>query len=140
MNALPGAFGALGLDIALGYIPVPANWKLGILGYVTKSVGAIGLGMIAQNFVRPATAAKMTEGALTVMFHGILRNLTAQFAPAVPLGMYLPSTNGNMGYYGSGWNPEYESGLEAYLPDMSMDPMSTDNRDLGMYLETDEYY
>jgi len=137
-NALPGAVGALGLDVILGYVPIPATWKVGYIGWITKALGAIGLGMVAQNFVKPSTAAKMTEGALTVMFHGILRNLTAQFAPGVPLGMYISPTSA-MGYYGSGWNPDAESNLGVYLPDLSAETMSTDERDLGMYLETGEY-
>lgn len=141
MNALPGAVGALGLDILLGYVPVPATWKAGYLGYVTKAVGAIVLGLLASKVTKASTAAKMTEGALTVMFHGILRNAVTQFAPAVPLGMYL--NDGGMGYYGSGWNPdtEYGAGMDAYLPDISAEEIVTDERDLGMYVENPgEFY
>lgn len=138
MNAVPGAVGALGLDILLGYVPVPPAWKAGYLGYVTKAVGAIVLGLLASKVTKASTAAKMTEGALTVMFHGILRNAVTQFAPTVPLGMYL---NNGMGYYGSGWNPdsEYGAGMDAYLPDISAEEIVTDERDLGMYMETGEY-
>lgn len=138
MNAVPGAVGALGLDVAMGFLPIPATWKAGYLGWVTKAAAAIGIGMVAQNFVKSSTAAKMTEGALSVMFYGILRNMTAQFLPSVPLGMYMAPRVG-MGYYGSGWNPDGDSNLAAYLPDISSDSMSTDERDLGMYMETGEY-
>jgi hypothetical protein len=140
MNALPGAVGALGLDILLGYVPVPAQWKAGYLGYVTKAVGAIVLGLLASKVTKASTAAKMTEGALTVMFHGILRNAVTQFAPAVPMGMYL--NDGGMGYYGSGWNPDTEYGdMAAYLPDISAESIVTDERDMGMYMENQgEYY
>lgn len=123
MNAVPGAFGALALDVTLGYLPLPAQFKAGLWGYVTKGIGAIGLGMLANasGMVRGATAAKLTEGALTVMMHGAMRQGMTEFAPGVPLGLY---DDGSMGYYGSGWNPgnpsfDVASPLSAYLPDIS---------------------
>jgi hypothetical protein len=127
MNALPGAFGALALDVALGFIPVPANWKAGMLGWVTKAIGAVGIGMAWNMFGSASTAAKMTEGALTVMIHGALRDVVATNLPAVPLGMYQEMSG--LGYYGAGFNPSYhvsdQSALNAggalseYLPDIS---------------------
>lgn len=132
-GALPGALGALGLDVLLGFVPIPVTWKAGIPGYLTKIVGAIGLGMIAGNVVGQGTAAKMTTGALTVMFHGILRELIATNFPQVPLGMYLNPGFSGLGYAGSGYNPM--NGLGLYLPDISGDDMMTDQRDLGMYMD-----
>jgi len=130
MGAMPGAVGALGLDVLLGFAPIPVTWKAGIPGYLTKIVGAVGLGMLAQNVVGQATAAKFTTGALTVMFHGILRELVATNLPQVPLGLYL---HPGVGYAGSGYNPM--NGLGLYLPDISSDDMGTDSRDLGMYMD-----
>jgi hypothetical protein len=139
-SAVPGAVGALGLDVIMGYATfIPANWRVGIPGYLVKALGAIALGAVASNIVRPATANAMTEGALTVMLHGVLRQGVAQYAPQVQLGMYL-NDPANLGYYGSGWNPNYEpSDMGAYLPDMSDDSMSTDHTDLGMYLPGEVY-
>jgi hypothetical protein len=121
-GALPGTFGALGLDILLGVLPIPATWKAGTLGYVTKIAGAIGLGMLANTtrLVSSHTAGQMTQGALTVMFHGILRDFIATNVPSVPLGMYMaPKALPVMaGLGGSGYNPTMH-GLGAYLPDMS---------------------
>lgn len=143
INAVPGAFGALGLDILLGLVPIPAEWKAGMVGYLTKALGAIGLGMVANMAVSAKTATAMTEGALTVMLHGAMRELVATNLPQVPLGMYLPSMNG-MGYYGSGWNPAFSldaqnvnAPLSAYLPDLSQEhipgydsaPMSATDED-----------
>jgi len=121
MGALPGAVGALGLDVLLGVLPIPVTWKAGIFGYATKIVGAIGLGMIAKTVVSEATASRMTTGALTVMFHGIMRDFVATNVPSVPLGMYMlpriPAAG--LGYYGSGWNPAGAAHMGAYLPDIS---------------------
>lgn len=132
MAALPGAFGALGLDVALGYLPLPTFLRTGFMAYATKAVGAIGLGMLANmsGLVRGATAAKMTEGALTVMFHGMLRQGMSQYAPAVQMGMYIPGGSG-MGYYGAGWNPDIPFDTAGngvgYLPELSAaDSLSPD--------------
>lgn len=133
-GALPGAIGALGLDVALGFLPIPVNFKTGIPGYLTKIVGAVALGMAAGYVVSGSTAAKMTTGALTVMFHGILRELVATNIPSVPLGMYLRP---GLGYAGSGYNPM--NGMGLYLPDISADSLGMDQRDLGAYLQPDYY-
>ena len=134
-GALPGAIGALGLDVALGFLPIPVNFKTGIPGYLTKIVGAVALGMAAGYVVNSATAAKMTTGALTVMFHGILRELVATNMPSVPLGMYLRPGMSGLGYAGSGFNPM--NGMGLYLPDISADSLGMDQRDLGAYLQPD---
>lgn len=123
MGAVPGAIGALGLDVLLGVVPVPAQFKSGIFGYVTKGVGAIALGMVAGMVgVKSSTAAKMTEGALTVMIHGALRQGVSQFAPQIPLGAYPDEM---LGYAGSGWNPSYDDGMGAYLPGGEPAPAET---------------
>lgn len=114
MNALPGAAGALALDVALGYLPIPDQFRTGLAGYAVKIGAALGLGILAKNVVRPATAVRMTEGALTVMFHGVLKSLTQQYAPGVQMAAY----EDGMGYYGAGWNPSYDAdgdGMSAYL-------------------------
>lgn len=139
MGAVPGAVGALGLDVALGFLPIPVTWKAGIPGYLTKIVGAIGVGMVAQNFVGSATAGKITTGALTVMFHGILRQLVSSNLPGVPLGLYLDTPG--LGYAGSGYNPV--GGM--YLPDISSDRMGMDmdtGSQMGMYMDAgaSDYY
>ncbi|RPH75967.1 hypothetical protein EHM76_00365 [bacterium] len=134
-GALPGAVGALGLDVALGFLPIPVTWKAGIPGYLTKIVGAIALGMAASKVAGASTGAKVTTGALTVMFHGVLRELLAANFPTVPLGMYLRPGVSGLGYAGSGYNPM--NGMGMYLPDISADNMGMDQRDLGMYMAQD---
>lgn len=124
MNAVPGAVGALALDVALGVVPVPANFKAGLLGYGVKGLGAVLIGVLAGNVVKPATATKMTEGALTVMIHGVLKGAVAQYAPQVPLSAYMDG----LGYTGAGWDPNYAMGAymeePAQLPDATGAEMS----------------
>ena len=120
-TAAGGALGGLGLSIALGYLPIPANLKAGALGYVTKGALAFGLGMLAKNFTRAGTAARLTEGALTVVMYEAMKDGVQRFAPQVPLGMYM--NDPSLGYYGSGWNPEEDAdGMGVYLPNFSSVP------------------
>lgn len=145
MNAIPGAFGAMGLDMLMGYATfIPAQWRTGIPGYLTKAVGAIGMGMLAANFVRPATAKALTEGALTVMMYGVVRNLAAQFVPQlVPAGGMSAYIDPNgLGYYGSGWNPNYVDDPDAmgtYLPELTTEGLDTDESGMGAYIDDEDY-
>lgn len=137
MPAFLGAGGALALDITLGYIPIPLNLKTGIAGYATKAIGAIGLGMLLQNFklVKHKTAVDMTTGALTVMLHGALKEQVQLMLPNVPMGEYLSN------WVGSGYPAGVESddmigagGMGAYLPDLSSDDIGIDSVGLGEYI------
>ncbi len=131
MNALTGATGALGLDLALGYLPIPANLKGGLVGTGVKALLAIGIGIVGQKskLVNSATAAKMSNGALTVVLHDELKKQVANFAPNIQLGEYIGYGDDGMGYYGSGMNPG-----PVYLPELSDDAMNTDEGGFGEYM------
>lgn len=138
MTAFNGAIGALGLDIALGYIPIPANLKAGPLGYATKLAGAVGLGVVAKNFVKASTATKLTEGAMTVVIHSALRDTVQQFAPQIQMGEYM-YPNESLGYYGSGWNPNYAADeMGAYFPSLDTDSFDMD-QPMNAYADEFEY-
>jgi hypothetical protein len=127
--------GAIGLDIALAYIPLPAQLTGPIASPVIKGLGAIGLGAVAGMMgVRADTANRMTEGALTVQIHGIGKNLVSQWMPNIAMSEYMSG----MGYYGSGYNPgvddpDWYSGMGTYLPDLSADDLAMDEGGFSMY-------
>ena len=131
--AAQGALGAIGLDIALAYIPLPAQLQGPLIGPVIKGLGAIGLGAVAgMAGVKAETATRMAEGALTVQLHGLGKTLIATWAPDVNMSAYL-------GYYGSGYNPvddpDWQGGMGTYIPDISADDLSMDEGGFGMYEE-----
>lgn len=134
--ATQGALGAIGLDVALAYIPLPAQMTGPFLTPVIKGLGAVGLGAVAGMMgVRAETANRMTEGALTVQLHTIGKTMLSQFMPAIPLSEYI---NNDLGYYGSGYNPgvddpDWYSGMGTYLPDLSADDMGIDEGGFAMY-------
>ncbi len=140
MTAAQGALGALGLDIALAYIPLPPQMQGPFIGPVIKGAGAIMLGVVANMAgVRADTANRMAEGALTVQLHGIGKQMLGQFAPAIALSAYI--NDEPLGYYGSGWNPNagvddpdwQGGGMGTYLTDISADPMGIDEGGFSMY-------
>ncbi len=122
MPAFQGGAGALGLDIIWGYMPIPVNLKTGMLRHVIKGAGAIAMGWIAGNFVKPATATQLATGALTVVMHSAMRETVAQFAPNIPLGEYVEG----MGYYNAGEiaSPQYGNNELGQVPyGSSLTPM-----------------
>lgn len=130
MEALQGATGALALDITLGYLPIPANLKSGLVGTGVKALVAIGLGIVGQNLkvIKPATAKAFSNGALTVVLHDELKRQVQVFLPNVAMGEYL---NNNLGYYGSGYNP---GGGQMYLPELTAEGMDIDESGFGEYI------
>jgi hypothetical protein len=137
VDAGTGAVGALGLDIVQGYLPIPANLKAGIVGTGVKALLAIGMGVVASKvkIVRPATAAKMANGALTVVLHDELRKQVANFAPGIQMGEYLDD---GLGYYGSGYPAGVISndygGMGTYLPEISDMDMGMEQDGLSEYV------
>ncbi len=141
MPAFQGAAGGLLLDVVWGYLPAPAtpggfNLKTGQLRHVFKGLGAIGMGMVAQQFARPATATALTTGALTTVMHTAMREMVAQFAPNIPLGTYMEG----MGYYSAGEiaSPQYgNNNLGEYMPEngnMSQVPYGSPMTPMGEYM------
>ena len=131
VDAFQGASGALALDVTLGYLPIPANLKAGIVGTGVKALLAIGIGVLGQNLkvVKASTAAKLSNGALTVVLHDELKKQVQNFLPNVAMGEYLDYGNNELGYYGSGYNPG-----PVYLPELSAEGVMTDESGFGEYL------
>lgn len=131
--AATAAAGALGLDVIWGYAPVPANLKVGPLRHVVKGAAAIGLGMLAENFVKKSTAQNITLGALTVVLHDMGREVLQNAMPQIPLGMYM---DGTMGYY----NPaSLANNMGLYLNRPAPAPVAVESEgaEMGAY---DPYY
>lgn len=77
MPAVYGAGGALALDVALGYIPLPAMLQTGYARHATRIVGALGIGWLGRKFLGSKGAAA-GAGALTVAVYGLLKDVAVQ--------------------------------------------------------------
>lgn len=99
--AMIGAGGALALDVAFGYLPIPANLAAGPLKHIVKAAGAVALSIIAGKVTKKSTAEAMGVGALTVIAHDMAKELVAKLAPSVKMdgvGLYVHG----LGYYSPG--------------------------------------
>jgi hypothetical protein len=133
------AGGALGLDIVMGFLPLPAAMKTGPMRHVIKGAGAIGMGMLASMFVRPETAKAFTSGAMTVVMYDAGKEMVSRFMPAMAtragwgvsgLGYYEDEAIEGLGYYGAGYQPDEEMmGLGYYEPE------ATDLEGMGLSVE-----
>lgn len=104
-DAAIGAGGALAVDMAFNYLPLPANFKTGMAGTAAKAATAIALGTIGRK-VLGRTAGKMAAGALTVIAYDAMKGFVpgaaatvaglGYMSPGLPAG-YLPQQG--MGEY-----------------------------------------
>jgi hypothetical protein len=120
LPAAYGAGGALALDLALGYLPLPAMLKTGYARHATRIVGALGIGWLAGKFLR-GKAAAVGQGALTVAMYGLLKDVAVQFAPAAissKLGEYEEITVAGYDDPAALYGP----GAGAYMNGDEMDP------------------
>lgn len=132
--AAMAAGGAIGLDLIMGYLPIPIAMKTGPMRHVIKGAAAIGMGMLAANFVSKQTAETFTSGALTVVMYNAGREMAARFAPNIQLGEYMNNDN-SLGYYGAGYDP----GEMAALDLESSDYLDYDDSGMGATIyEEDE--
>lgn len=117
--ALWGGAGAVGNDMLVNMLPLPAEWKSGWMRHLSKAAGAIAIGVIGSMVFPKRIADSLGAGAMTVIGYNVVRDLAAQFAPELNLGEYLDPMGeyldpNALGYYGAGLNPEAipGSGLE----------------------------
>lgn len=109
MPAVTAAGGAIALDLAWGYLPIPANLKTGSLQYVAKAAGAVAIGTLGAKVMKRHTAEAMAVGALTVVFHTAARDLIGKMLPSVHLG-YV-----NAGYPAGFYEADSVQGIGEYV-------------------------
>ena len=135
--ALVGAGGALSLDVAFGALPIPANFKTGPLGSLTKIAGALVLGKVAGNVVNKRFGEQATVGAVTILGYSMLKNIITQNMPQLPMsgsdfafnpypsmGEYMPMSeyvgaSDQLGYMNAGMGVSADAAQE-YTPSDGM--------------------
>lgn len=85
MPSAVGAVGALGLDLLLGYIPLPAALNTPMTRPLVHIAGAIGMGMIAGKMVSRRVGEQVATGALVVTMYNMLKGFVATAMPNLPL-------------------------------------------------------
>lgn len=80
-----GACGALGLDIAMSYIPLPAQFQTPMYKNIARVLGAIALGAVGTAILGRSKGAQVALGALTVVSYTVLRDVVATNFPQITL-------------------------------------------------------
>ncbi len=75
-----GGAGALALDVAVAALPLPATMKTGPMAPLVKAAGAVGLGMLAGQFLGRRTGEQIAAGALTVTIYNVARTTLARIS------------------------------------------------------------
>jgi hypothetical protein len=97
--------GAVGAEIIMGYLPIPANFKTGVLRHVTKGVVAVSAGMLIGKVLRQKRLGNFIAlGGVVIAAHDALKEVITSRMPAIPFGYYSPA--GTVDY----------SAMGAYLP------------------------
>ncbi len=86
MPSAIGSAGAIGLDLAFHFLPLPSMLKTGAGHLAAKGVGAILIGMLAGKVIKKSTANELARGALTVTLHSAAKDAIGHFLPNFALG------------------------------------------------------
>lgn len=117
-----GAGGALALDIAMSYVPLPAQFQTPTWKNVARVLGAIVLGGIGTAVLGRQKGAQVALGALTVVSYGVLRDVVTQNFPQLTLNgaETYDYSDLRLGYINPA--PMLKSGVGAYMPSSMPSP------------------
>lgn len=100
MPAAGIAAGAIGVELAMGYLPIPANFKTGNIRYLTRGVLSLAGGWGIAKFGNRKLGEAFALGGLAIAMHDGAKALMIQFMPSLQFGAYMRP--GGMGYYSAG--------------------------------------
>lgn len=116
--------GAVLAELAMGYAPIPANLKTGILRNGTKALIAVGMGMLVAKFVNRKFGEALAVGGITISAHDAIKDALIQFSPVPNLQFdeYVsPMGLGGIGFANpaptlAGWStPNYQAEMSEYV-------------------------
>lgn len=111
-----GAGGAVALDVALGYIPLPAQLQTGLARQAVRAAAAVALGWGAGKVLGKSKGAAITQGALTVIAYDVVKSLLHKTAPALP-GLAGDFEEVDLGYLNPAPLLQDDTGAGAYMDD-----------------------
>lgn len=92
---------AVGVEIAMGYLPIPLSLKSGPVRNVTKAALAIGAGLLVAKFASKRWGEAIALGGVTIAVHDMIKDAIASNMPGVQFGA-SPSDVELLGYSGVG--------------------------------------
>lgn len=127
MPSAVGAAGALGIDVIMGFLPIPIQFKTGPMRAVVKVIGAASIGYIASNFMKRETANQIAAGAITVAMYDVFKGFMQQAMPNIPLSENdaLIEEYPSLAYAGAGYTVDGMNDINEYV---------SDDENVGMYV------
>lgn len=119
---LPAAgigLGAIGSEIIMGYLPIPANFKTGVARHITKGVVGIAAGFLIGKVLRQKRLGNFIAlGAVVIAVHDGVKEFIAAKMPAVHLGQYRGPIHGSLSSFGGmGYtSPAQVARMGQYVP------------------------
>lgn len=117
---LPAAgigLGAIGAEIFMGYLPIPAGLKVGVMRHVTKGVVGVGAGLVIGKVLRQKKLGNyIALGAVVIAVHDAAKEFIASKMPDVRMGQYRGAIPSSLGGYGMGYvNPAQLTTMGEYV-------------------------
>lgn len=131
MPAAIGGIGAVGLDVILAMLPLPAAVKTGPMKPIAKIAGAVGIGMIASMVAGRKFGEQVTAGAVTVTLYEIIKELVQKAMPTLPLT--LKEYDDDLSYIQSGQVLQ-DNGVSAYISDDTISEYDTNYDEMSAYV------
>jgi hypothetical protein len=83
--------GAVGAEVVMGYLPIPASWKTGYVRHLVKGVLGVTGGLVIADVLRmPKLGEYFALGAIAIASHDALKDLISAQMPNLAFGSYLP--------------------------------------------------
>ena len=117
MNAVPGAVGAIGVNLILSKLPLPDVLTTGAVKHVARVGIILGLGMLANKVSRSPMIGQAVQGALTVSVYESIKELMSNAGFQLngigtdEMGYYSPATTVD-GYVDNPALGEYPLGVD----------------------------
>lgn len=103
MPAAAIGVGAIGSELMMGYLPLPANLKTGPMRNLTKGVISLAAGALVAKFFSRKIGEAFALGGMTIAFHDAGKDLILKMMPAAQFGAYMrPGSMHGLGYYSPG--------------------------------------
>lgn len=123
MPAVAIGAGAVGAEVLMGYLPLPAQLKTGVMRHVTKGgVGIVGGIILGKVFKQPKLGKFFAAGAIAIATHDAIKEALAARMPSLKfgggMGAYLPrsAVTGSLGYYSPAGTVDYSAMGEYVAP------------------------
>lgn len=96
-NSAIGAAGALGVDIAFAKLPIPDQFRTGMMAPAARGIVSLGIGMLVGKVAKnKRLGTQLAEGGITVALHDLMKS---QVGKVMPLNGY---DDGLMGFPSDG--------------------------------------